>query len=95
VRLRSRLLAGIERAVEVLWQAGRREDVVELARAGLQRDSYDEALHKRLFESLVALGRRADALEAWQHYEAVVVGELGFQPSRSMRALFDALVGGD
>jgi len=89
--LHGRLLRNVGRVVRRLRDVHAPARVVELARAGLAHDPFDETLHQVLFESLVAIDRRTEALEAWQHYEARVVGELGLLPSKTMRGLLDKL----
>jgi DNA-binding SARP family transcriptional activator len=67
------------------------EEVVPLCRRGLAEDPYAESFHAGLVRSLLELGHRAEAIEAWNRYEKEVCRELGVEPSEAMRALGDKL----
>jgi DNA-binding SARP family transcriptional activator len=85
-----RAAAEIELTAEVAL--GERVRAVAQLRAALAADPYREHLWALLVEALVADGRRAEALAAWDGY-ATALAELGLPPSAAMSHLRDGVVG--
>jgi DNA-binding SARP family transcriptional activator len=90
-KLRERFVWALGKRIEMSGADGAWEEVVPLCRRGLAEDPYAESFHAGLVRSLLELGHRAEAIEAWSRYEKQVCRELGVEPSEAMRTLGDRL----
>jgi DNA-binding SARP family transcriptional activator len=94
-RLAELWLQATETRVEAELRLGRHDEVL----AGLQRLAADhplrEHLHALLMLALYRCGRRAEALTAYQQARAVLVDELGIEPSAELRDLQQQILTAD
>lgn len=67
---------------------------VELARRLVAANPLDESGHRLLMRSLVGSGRRNLALEHYQECRAVLLDELGVEPSQETRELYENIRAG-
>jgi LuxR family transcriptional regulator, maltose regulon positive regulatory protein len=80
-RLRSRFLYGAMRLSAALEQLGAAEASVNLNRHGVELDPQAETFHRGLIRGLVALDRRAEALQAYERCRALLRAGLGIDPA--------------
>jgi DNA-binding SARP family transcriptional activator len=72
--------------------AGRPTDATVRAEAALERDPYDEELHRLLIEALAADGHRQQARAAYERLRELLAAELGVAPAQETeRAIAVAL----
>jgi DNA-binding SARP family transcriptional activator len=94
-RLAELRLQAAETAAEAELRLGRHAEVL----AELQRLAADhplrEHLHCLLMLALYRCGRQAEALMAYQQARGVLVGELGVEPGRELRALQQQILAAD
>lgn len=93
-RLRDRFLHDTGRHAAHLARERRWTELAPLARRAASLDPYHEEFHRRLIEALAGLGHRAEALEAYRHYEAVMVGELDLPPAPEIARLAERIAAG-
>jgi len=86
-RLRSRFRRHVELAVARLGQASRWVDSERLLRRAIEVDLLAEGLHRALLESLLAQGRNAEVVEAYERLASLLRAELGVEPSRATQAV--------
>lgn len=76
-----------ELAVEAAFAAGRHREVIADLRQLIVGDPYNEWLHARLIEALTLVGRRRDALAAYESLRRMLAEHLGLDPTREVREL--------
>ena len=86
-RVRELFVRSVLRTIEACVDRGEWAEAVIQARRGLHLDPYQEDLHAFLIEGLAQIGHRKEAIEAYQEYEARMVGEMKLLPSRRITAL--------
>lgn len=84
-RLRERWLGGLEHLLRHLAASRRHDELLPLARLGLERDPLREALHDAYTTALEATGRHAEARVAQRDFEQRYVRELGLFPAPRLR----------
>lgn len=94
-RLEELLRRAHEERLAALLDLGRAADVVADAEALVARDPLRERPCELLMTALVATGRRADALRAFDQLRRRLADELGIDPSGHLRALNDAVLASD
>ncbi len=72
---------------ERLERAGRAEAAVAVYRRAVEQDPLAEALTRRLMSALAALGRRAEAFEAYRRCRSQLSILLGVRPAPATEAL--------
>ncbi|HEY8051451.1 MAG TPA: bacterial transcriptional activator domain-containing protein [Steroidobacteraceae bacterium] len=70
-----------------LERAGAFDASIALNRHGIELDPVAETFHRGLMRSLIALGRQAEALEAYRHCRATLRAGLRVEPSAETYAL--------
>jgi LuxR family maltose regulon positive regulatory protein len=80
-RLRNRFMQVAIGLSAVLERLGATEEAIDLNRHGIDLDPYAEAFHRGLIRSLVAVDRRAEALQALQRCRDLLRVGLGVAPS--------------
>jgi SARP family transcriptional regulator, regulator of embCAB operon len=80
--------------IQAEMSCGRHADLVNELRALTVRHPLDEGFHQFLIEALTRLGRRAEALGAYQDLRRTLQDELGLDPSRAARSLQAELLRG-
>lgn len=93
-RLRSRLLRVCSAQLNRLEQAAQYEPAVDLCRRVIEIDAVAEAFHQGLMRCLLALGRRAEAMDAWRRCSEQLYQALGTRPSALTRALRERIEAG-
>jgi DNA-binding SARP family transcriptional activator len=92
-RLRSKFLRACSGLSAMLESADRAEDAVTLNRRALELDPLAEPLHQHLIKNLHALGRNAEALQAYRRCRELLSITLGVEPSPATQALYPMLKG--
>jgi len=70
-----------------LERADALEASIALNRRGIELDPLAESFHRGLMRTLIALGRKAEALEAFRHCRAALLAGLRVEPSAETYAL--------
>jgi DNA-binding SARP family transcriptional activator len=82
-----RWVAAVERWADTVQALGRGGDAVPTIRAALADHPFRESLWRRLMLALLASGRPADALAAYQEARRVLVDQLGVEPTARLREI--------
>ncbi|MFB9889613.1 AfsR/SARP family transcriptional regulator [Planobispora takensis] len=80
-------LRALELRIEADLEIGRGRDLIGELRFLVATNPLNEWFHGRLMEALCQVGRRNEALGAYQELHAVLDRELGLEPSRELRQL--------
>ncbi|MER6949644.1 AfsR/SARP family transcriptional regulator [Nonomuraea sp. NPDC000554] len=80
-------LRALEMRIEADLEIGRGRDLIGELRFLVATNPLNEWFHGRLMEALCQVGRRNEALGAYQELHAVLDRELGLEPSRELRQL--------
>ena len=91
-RLRAAYLDATERLAGLLAAGGEHEEAIAHVERGLAIEPLREELYRRMMVSLAALGRRADALAAYERAEALLKEELGVAPSAATQRAREQLL---
>ncbi len=90
-RLRGLYLNTLTRLLDQQMQQGAWREAIDLARHILDREPWLEEVWRSLMTCYVALGRRSEALQAYQACEHSLQQELNVAPSALTRALYEQL----
>jgi len=90
-RLRKTACEAAGRLAEVLRRRDRIEDAIEALNGVLAIDPGHEPSHRMLMELLAKIGRRSDALRQYQACVEALERELGAEPSRETKELYESL----
>ena len=91
-RLEARRLAVVEDRVEAELELGRQAALVPELQALVAQHPLRERLRAQLMLALYRSGRQADALATYRDARDHLVGELGLEPGKELRALEQAVV---
>jgi len=86
-RLEELRLTALERRLDADLALGHHQDVVAELEALTGEQPLRERLHAQLMLALYRSGRQAEALAAFQAFRGMLAGELGLEPSASLRDL--------
>jgi ATP/maltotriose-dependent transcriptional regulator MalT len=86
-RLRSRFMHGANALSAVLERLGATEEALALNRHGADLDPHAETFHRGIIRALLALGRHAEALEAFRTCRELLRARLGVDPSTETERL--------
>ena len=86
-RLRSKFLRFVLRAGEAEERAGAHQRAIDLYLRGLEVDGLAEDLYARLVAAYARLGRRAEALGAYERCRRTLEASLGIEPSERLETL--------
>jgi DNA-binding SARP family transcriptional activator/class 3 adenylate cyclase len=75
-------------------QSGDFERALDYARAQLRLDAWNEEAHRQVMRLLAMGGRRHAALTHYQHFRVLLADELGVEPERETRALYERACAG-
>jgi predicted ATPase/DNA-binding SARP family transcriptional activator len=89
-RLQNVYLGVLELRAEAEVELGRGPEVVALLEEQVGQFPFSERLHAARVRALYAAGRRADALDAYEHARATLADELGLDPGPALRAVHQA-----
>ncbi|WP_203715803.1 AfsR/SARP family transcriptional regulator [Asanoa siamensis] len=84
-----------EEAAGVALDLGRPAEAAADLAVLAEEHPYRESVRGLLMLALVRAGRQADALEVYRRSRALLVDELGVEPSAALRALHEAILRGD
>jgi DNA-binding SARP family transcriptional activator len=90
-RHRELVISLLEQLAVAAAERGDERAALDLTRRQVERDSFDEAAHRRLIERLAAAGDRAGALRAYRLLAERLRRELGVSPSAVTRELVEQL----
>jgi DNA-binding SARP family transcriptional activator len=94
-RLEQRRLTALDDRIGVQLDLGRYAEVVDELAKLVAENPLQERLHAQYMLALYRDGRRADALEAYQHARRVLVAELGLEPGAQLRRLQKTILDDD
>ncbi len=86
-QLHSRFVRAAGALGAALEQLGAFEAAIELNRHGIELDAHAEIFHRGLLRAYLALGHKAEALEAYRRCRDLLRAGLGVEPSPEMREL--------
>lgn len=86
-KLRSRFIGAVGRLGERLEVAGAHAQAIALYRRALQQDNVAEAIYCRLMSAHLALGQKAEALEAYRRCRDMLSIVLGVKPGAETEAV--------
>ncbi|MBP3318815.1 MAG: winged helix-turn-helix domain-containing protein [Ruminiclostridium sp.] len=92
VRYHDRYLNTVRSQLQLLTDAQRHEEVVSLAQAALKLEPFSESLWHHLVSSLLSMGRRREAIDAYEQAREVFVSNLGTMPAEELRRLYYAAI---
>lgn len=92
VYYRAKFLELCSRASALLAEEGRYSEIVDLCRKAILMDPYDEGMHLRLMQAMMATGAQQAALDHYHYVTRLFMQQLGVTPSEEMTALYRALV---
>ena len=92
VRYHDRYLHTVRTQLQLYTESQRHEDVVALAQTALKLEPFSENLWYHLLSSLLALGRRQDAIDFYEQARELFVSNLGTMPAEGLRKLYYAAV---
>ncbi len=81
-----------EKLVECDFRLGRHRELVGFLRNLVAEYPLHEVFYRQLMLALHRSGRRAAALQVYQHARHTIVAELGLEPSRAVRELHQAIL---
>jgi DNA-binding SARP family transcriptional activator len=90
-RLRSRFSRLITKVGDLLEKTGQWEKALEFYRKGIESDDLSEEFYQRLMICHRELGRRANAMEAYNHCKKLLSTKLGIEPSQKTKAIYKTL----
>src|SRR4051794_22192371 len=91
-RIEELRLSARELAIDADLAAGHQQELVGEIDALLAENPLRERLHGRRMLTLYRCGRQAEALEAYRHARAILVEEIGVEPSAELRQLHEAIL---
>ena len=90
-KLRTKFVRFLTQASRQCMQEGRHEDALWMLDKGVEADPLAEELYCCLMRCHAALGRRAEALAAYQRCHKMLSTQLGIDPTPKTQALHRAL----
>lgn len=84
-------LHALEALAAKLTAVGRFGDAIQAARAAIKADPLRESAHATLIRAHLAEGNQSEALRAFETYRALLLEELGLEPTPLLRALVQDL----
>jgi DNA-binding SARP family transcriptional activator len=87
-RYRQMRLYTLDRACQLLIEAGLCVDALQLALKAVAAEPLRESAHRNLVRIHLAEGNLAEAVHQYQRFACMLHAELGARPSQTMRALF-------
>lgn len=93
--LRRHYLQSLERLSARLQEAYRVEDALAITRQWIAAEPFEEAAHRRLMALYLEAGKRNQALQHYQQFEADLAKGLGVEPVAETQALFEMIQSGN
>ena len=90
VRYHDRYLNTMRNQLRLLTEAGHHEEVISLARTAVKLEPFSEVLWYHLISSLLELGRRQEAIAAYEQARDIFASNLGTTPTEELRKLYYA-----
>lgn len=85
-------LAALEECARIELDLGRYGEVMARLAGLMETNPLHEGLHELLMLALYRSGRRAEALAAYHHLRRTLLDELGVEPARRLRGLFQRML---
>lgn len=89
---RSQYLNIVHKAIKMLEERGRYNDIVAICHKAINVDSYDEFLYLNLMKALVSLNQYQEALSQYEKTTNLFYKEFGVTPSPELKALYKQIV---
>jgi len=89
-RLRMKYLLAIEALADAYEQSGDSAKALDLFRKGIEVDELSEELCRRYMRCCLQLGRRSEALSAYQRLDRALKNIMGIAPSAETRKMIEA-----
>lgn len=91
VYFHAKFLKACAAAIEIMYQAGLHDEVIQLCRRAVVVEPYDELLHTAMIRSLAESGAINVALQHYQYTTDLFMRQFGVSPSQEMEALYQSL----
>jgi DNA-binding SARP family transcriptional activator len=75
-------------ALEILSSLDRHSDIVELCARATEIDEFNETFYEYMLKSLIALGKRQEAVEVYEKMSGTLFEHFGVMPSEGLRELY-------
>ena len=85
---RNLYLQTLQKRLPELYEEGRFEDGVAYCREALLAEPYEEMIYRHLMRNLLALDRRAEAIELYDEFSKILMANFGVVPSPESRQLY-------
>ena len=88
----SQYLSAVHYAVEQLSFLARFDDIIEICRAAVAIDPYDEPVHLAMIRALIASGMQQQAMQHYNYVTDLFMKGFGITPSAELTALYREIV---
>ena len=88
-------LKAVQHMIDVYKSAGDYDHVVQICRAALDLDAFDEQLHVELMDSLIKTNRSSEALAQYRHMTNLHYSYLGMPPSENLQSFYKQIAKAD
>jgi len=79
-------------AIELLAQAQRHQDIINLCRKALLLAPYEEELHIALMNAQIATGAQQSAMQHYAYTSSLFMDQLGITPSEEFSSIYQTLI---
>lgn len=90
--LHNKYMAAVFSFLEMLKHAERHEEIIQVCRAALEVDNFDDHLHLELMSALIKTNRNNEALLQYKHVMHLHYRYLGIQPSEDIQEFYKQIV---
>ena len=89
---RSQYVKLVSRTIELLQDAGRDEDIIDVCQKAIIIDPYEELFHLSMINSLVNTGKQQQALSHYGYVMELFFNKFGITPSEELTTLYKKVV---
>ena len=93
--LQRKAMRAMHQLTEYCQETGATEEALLLARKQVKLEPYQEAAHQQVMWALALNGQRNEALVHYEHFRALLKGELGVDPLEETQEMYTRLVEGE
>ncbi|MDD3193192.1 MAG: BTAD domain-containing putative transcriptional regulator [Oscillospiraceae bacterium] len=82
----------VAKTVQLLANAGRHQEIVDIAEQAIVIDQFEESFHEALICALIAIGNQQRAMTHYEYVTNLFYRELGVKPSERLRSLYREII---
>lgn len=82
----------VGKAVRLLTDAGRYQEISDIAQQAIVIDQFEESFHEALILAQIAMGNQQRAISHYEHVTDLFYRELGVKPSERLRNLYREII---